>query len=54
LVPSHFRHGQGLIAMEVGDGQSGSVSQIFASQSWFEVHVDLDMSGAPRVVTARK
>jgi release factor glutamine methyltransferase len=54
LLPSHFRQGQGLIAMEVGDGQSGSVSEIFASQKWFDVQVDLDMSGAPRVVTARK
>jgi release factor glutamine methyltransferase len=54
LVPGHFRNGQGTIVVEVGDGQSGSVSQIFASHGWRELSVDLDMSGSPRVVTARK
>ncbi len=54
LVPARFRNGTGTIAVEVGDGQSGSVSQIFASQGWVELTVDLDMSRSPRVVTARK
>ncbi|CAN5337115.1 peptide chain release factor N(5)-glutamine methyltransferase [soil metagenome] len=54
LVPAHFRNGKGTIVVEVGDGQSGSVSEIFASQGWRELSVDLDMSRSPRVVTARK
>ncbi len=54
FVPAHFRNGKGAIAVEVGDGQSGAVSQIFASQGWLELSVDLDMSRSPRVVTARK
>ncbi|MBS1954683.1 MAG: peptide chain release factor N(5)-glutamine methyltransferase [Cyanobacteria bacterium SZAS-4] len=53
-VPSHFRKGRGTIALEVGDGQSDSVSQIFASQGWLDLQVGLDMSGSPRVLTARK
>lgn len=54
LVPAHFRHNHGYIALEVGDGQSGTVSEIFTTRDWFEVKTNLDMSGTPRVVTARK
>lgn len=54
LVPAHFRNGRGTIAVEIGDGQSDSVSQIFASSGWLELQVGLDMSGSPRVLTARK
>lgn len=54
ILPGHFRNGRGWIAVEVGDGQSGSVSQIFEAQGWQDVSVDLDVSGSPRVVTARK
>lgn len=54
LVPARFRNGRGAIAVEIGDGQSDSVSQIFASQGWSEVQVGLDMSGSPRVLTALK
>lgn len=53
-VPAHLRNGVGEIAVEVGDIQSGSVSQIFAASTWSNVDVKLDMSGIPRVVTARK
>lgn len=54
LVPSHFRNGRGWVAVEVGDGQSGSVCAIFEENGWLQVRVDLDMSQSPRVVTARK
>ncbi len=54
IIPSHFRQGRGTIAVEVGDGQSDSVSHIFGSQGWLELKVGLDMSGSPRVLTARK
>lgn len=53
-LPKHFRNGIGVVAVEVGDGESGAVSQIFESAAFSEVRVDLDMSGAARVVTARK
>ncbi len=54
IVPGHFRHNHGYIALEIGDGQSRSVSEIFSRQGWLEVNTNLDMSGVPRVVTARK
>lgn len=54
MVPAHFRGGSGAIAVEIGDGQSRSVSGIFTAHGWRDVVVDLDMSQAPRVVTARK
>ncbi len=54
LVPEHFRDGKGVIVVEVGDGQSGSVCRIFEEQGWQNLEVDLDMSPSPRVVTARK
>ncbi|HEY9731552.1 MAG TPA: peptide chain release factor N(5)-glutamine methyltransferase [Drouetiella sp.] len=54
LVPVHFRAGKGVIIVEVGDGQSGSVCRIFEKQDWQDLEVDLDMSQSPRVVTARK
>ncbi len=54
VVPGRFRNGQGTIAVELGDGQSGSVSEIFACQGWQDVTVGLDMSRSPRVLTARK
>jgi len=53
LVPRRFRTGKGCIAVEVGDGQSGSVCAIFEEAGWLQVHVDLDMARSPRVVTAR-
>jgi release factor glutamine methyltransferase len=46
---------QGLVALEIGDGQAGAVSQIFdSSGSYEEVLVVRDHAGKERVVIGKK
>jgi release factor glutamine methyltransferase len=43
----------GWIACEFGDGQASDCLAIFKNEGWFEVSVKADLSGSPRVISAR-
>jgi release factor glutamine methyltransferase len=46
---------QGLVALEIGDGQAGAVSQIFEScGSYEDVRVVRDHAGKERVIIGKK
>jgi release factor glutamine methyltransferase len=44
---------QGMIAVEVGAGQSARVSQIFAEEGWLELETRCDLTGTPRAIAFR-
>ena len=44
----------GLLALEIGAGQSGEVNRMLQATTWWDdIHVDADLAGIPRVVLAR-
>jgi release factor glutamine methyltransferase len=44
--------GRGLVAVEVGDGQSEAVRALFATNAWSDCQVHFDVNGLARVVSA--
>jgi release factor glutamine methyltransferase len=49
---SFLADGRGLVAVEVGDGQSEAVRAMFAADAWTDCQVHFDVNGLARVVSA--
>jgi len=52
LAPAHLKP-DGFIAVEVGDGQTQTVIDIFCEGRWRQVEVHEDLNKLPRVISAR-
>lgn len=50
VAPGHLK-GDGLIAMEIGEEQAGSVTAILREQGFADVNVEKDLAGKDRIVT---
>lgn len=51
-APAHIANA-GLIALETGYGQSGSVSALLAEKNFHDIEIKQDYSGIPRLIFAR-
>jgi len=51
-LQTHFGEKPGLLAIELGDGQSKTVQALFEKSGWQKVTAHKDINGLPRVLTA--
>jgi release factor glutamine methyltransferase len=51
-IPSKLNDKKGFLIVEIGDGQSKSVEDIFINKGWRDIEIYTDLGGMPRVIKA--